>query len=76
VISAPMSAAAGVAARSLQVISPSKALRPMVQMATGAAWEAHNCSQAPLQYPQRQYGKQHELGFQVSLFFSHASSYP
>ena len=38
---APVTAAAGVAARSFQVTSPSNALRPMVQMATGAACAAH-----------------------------------
>jgi len=48
-----MSAAAGVGRRSLQVISPARRLRPMVQMATGAPGRPTNCSQAPLQLPQK-----------------------
>src|SRR5208283_5183764 len=69
VISMPVSAAAGVAARSLQVTSPSKMLRPMVQMATGAACEAHQLQSSTTSVPAKgNTASNTSLDCQVSLF--------
>ena len=75
-ISAPVSAAAGVAARSFQVTSPSKALSPW------SRWRPERLGRPPIAVEhhigarKRQHRKQHQLRLPGQLFLSHASSYP
>ena len=68
-ISVPVTAAAGVAARSFHVTSPSKTLRPMVQMATGAACEAHQLQSSTTSVPAKgSTASNTSFDCQVSLF--------
>ena len=77
VITAPVSAPAGVAARSRQVTSPRTALSPIAHIATATDSAAHSWQPRKTCSPRKgQHHKQHQLRLPVQFFLSHASSYP